>query len=128
MEKKFDEWNEIKKKSEKSSKKLFFKERDIFFIKIGENIGFEQNGKGTDFLRPVIIFKKFNNYLFMGIPLTTTEKEGKYYFEFQFTNKKSFAILSQLRAFDIKRIKHKIGYINKDDFEKLKEKVTELYS
>lgn len=79
------------------------------------------------FLRPVIILKKFNNDFFMGVPLTTTIKEGKYYFSFEFTTKKSNAILSQIRPFDVKRVKHKIGVINKEDFKKIKEKISNLY-
>jgi len=128
MNKKFDDWNIVKKSTSKIKKKVYFKERDIFFIRIGENIGFEQSGKGDMFLRPVIVLKKFNNNFFMGVPLTTTIKENKYYFNFTFTNKKSSAILSQIRAFDSKRIKHKIGVINKNDFNKLKEKIGMLYA
>ena len=128
MNKKFDEWNSVKQTTSKIKRKVYFKERDIFFIRIGENIGFEQSGKGDMFLRPVIILKKFNNNFFMGVPLTTTIKDNKYYFNFTFTNKKSSAILSQIRAFDSKRIKHKIGVINKDDFSKLKEKIGMLYA
>lgn len=127
MNSKFDNWNEIKKKTNSHKKKVYFKERDIFFIKIGENIGFEQSGKGDMFLRPVIILKKFNNDFFMGIPLSTTLKDGIYYFQFEFTNKKSNAILSQMKPFDAKRIKHKIGVINKENFKTLKEKISDLY-
>lgn len=42
---KFDEWNEEKKYIESHEIRLSFKERDIFYIKAGKNIGFEQNGK-----------------------------------------------------------------------------------
>ena len=125
--KKFDEWNKVKKNIHKSKSKIFFKERDIFYIKMGENIGFEQSGKGDIFLRPAIVLKKFNNSFFMGVPLTSTIKDGKYYFTFEFKGKNSNAILSQIRPFDTKRIKHKIGMINKDYFKKLKEKIGKLY-
>ncbi len=127
MYKKYDKWNEVKKQTSSIKKKVYFKERDIFYIKIGENIGFEQSGKGDMFLRPVVILKKFNNDFFMGIPLTTTLKEGLYYYQFEFTNKKSNAILSQMKSFDAKRIKHKIGVINQNDFKQLKEKISDLY-
>ncbi len=126
--KQFDKWNEVKKNLHTKKNKIFFKERDIFYIKLGENIGFEQSGKGDVFLRPVVILKKFNNSFFMGVPLTSTIKDGQYYFVFDFKNKKSNAILSQIRAFDTKRIKHKIGMINKNDFIKIKEKISELYN
>jgi len=114
MYKDFDKWNEIKKSTNSSNRKVYFKERDIFYIKIGENIGFEQSGKGDMFLRPVVVLKKFNNNFFMGVPLTTTIK-------------KSNTILSQMKSFDIKRIKHKIGMISERDFIKLKSKITNLY-
>ncbi len=127
MYKDFDKWNEIKKSTNSSNRKVYFKERDIFYIKIGENIGFEQSGKGDMFLRPVVVLKKFNNNFFMGVPITTTIKKGIYYFEFKFTNKKSNAILSQMKSFDIKRIKHKIGMISERNFIKLKSKITNLY-
>jgi hypothetical protein len=63
-------WNS--KKQELDSEKIHFRfrERDIFFIHIGVNIGFEQNG-GKDFLRPVVVYKKFNKHVFLGIPLTS---------------------------------------------------------
>jgi len=128
MNQKFDNWNCLKKNINIKKKKVYFKERDIFYVRIGQNIGFEQSGKGEDFLRPVIILKKFNNNFFMGIPLTSTIKKGKYYYEFRFTPKQaSNAILSQMKPFDSKRIKHKIGVINKEDFKNLKEKLNKLY-
>lgn len=76
---KFDQWNSQKKNIDKEQNKKTFHEREIWFIKIGENIGFEQNGKGDKFLRPVIIYKKFSKFVFLGIPLTRVNKDGKFY-------------------------------------------------
>jgi len=50
--KKHNEWNEVKKELDIQTKKIIFKERDIFWTSIGENIGYEQNGKGEIFSRP----------------------------------------------------------------------------
>lgn len=125
--KRFDEWNEIKKKTDQYHKKLFFKERDIFFTKLGENIGYEQNGKGDKFQRPVVILKKYNQDFFLGVPLTSVPKTGKYYFAFSFKEgATSYAILSQVRAFDKKRLMKKIGMIPKDKFEELKKCIKDL--
>ena len=38
-----EDWNTLKQITETSNKKVYFKERDIFWLKVGENIGFEQN-------------------------------------------------------------------------------------
>jgi len=34
----YDKWNEIKKETQKDKKIRLYKERDIFFIKMGQNI------------------------------------------------------------------------------------------
>ena len=44
MEENFDKWNQIKKNVQEDEKNRLFKQRDIFFINMGQNIGFEQNG------------------------------------------------------------------------------------
>lgn len=37
----FDEWNEVKKMTQDESVTVGFKQRDIFYIRMGQNIGFE---------------------------------------------------------------------------------------
>ncbi|MBU4536708.1 type II toxin-antitoxin system PemK/MazF family toxin [Patescibacteria group bacterium] len=122
----FDKWNIQKKSIDSFENKKSFHDREAWFINLGENIGFEQNGKGQEFLRPVLIYKKFFKNVFLGIPLTKVFKEGKFYFNFLFQNNKSNAILSQIRLFDSKRLKYKIGKISVGDFNKIKEKIIEL--
>ncbi|MFC1615269.1 type II toxin-antitoxin system PemK/MazF family toxin [Patescibacteria group bacterium] len=122
----FDGWNIQKKITDNKENKKTFHEREAWFIKIGENVGFEQNGKGEKFLRPVIIYKKFSKNVFLGIPLTRAIKEGKFYSIFDFKSKKSNAILSQIRLFDSKRLCYPIGRMSKGDYGKLKEKLIEL--
>jgi len=121
--KQFDKWNKVKQNIENKNN-VYFHNRDIFYAHIGENIGYEQSGKGDNFVRPVLIYKKFNNNVFLGIPLSTTSNRGKYYFEFNFKEKKnSVAILSQIKLIDSKRLDRKIGKINQNDFVKLKKQL-----
>ena len=54
--KNFDDWNIVKQRTEQKQHIANFKEREIFWANIGENIGFEQSGKGNDFMRPLLIF------------------------------------------------------------------------
>jgi len=89
MPKKFTSWNNIKINIEKKKEKIYFKEREIYWANIGENIGFEQGGKGDDFTRPLLIFKKFSNNIFFGIPLSTKRKNGSFFFEFIFKDANS---------------------------------------
>jgi len=104
-----------------------FKERDVWICNIGENIGFEEDGKGNDFTRPVLILKVFNRKFCHVVPLSTTENRGRYYCSFNGnTGKTSVAILSQTRSIDASRLHEKIGKISKEDFNKIKKQILEL--
>ena len=122
----FDKWNEVKKITSTKNYPLHFREREIYFIRIGKNIGFEQNGKGDFFLRPVLILRKFNRYFFIGIPLTSQPKNDIFHFPFQLKGKQSYVILSQLRSFDANRLERKIGTIPHEEFSLLKKRLKEV--
>lgn len=125
--KNFDQWNEVKKNLHRKEKIASFKEREIYWTNIGENVGFEQAGKGDDFTRPVLILKKFTKNMFFGIPLSTKSKSGSFFFEFNFLgDKPSTALLMQARMFDVKRLDKRMGMIHKDDFENLKKAFGDL--
>src|SRR3989339_1919442 len=116
----FINWHKIKSKVELKENRINFQIRDVFSCSIGENVGFEQDGRGDEFLRPVVIIKKFNNEVLWAIPLTKTEKKNRYYFSFKLGRKVSVAILSQMRLIDAKRLKYKIGNVKIADFMELK--------
>jgi len=122
----FDQWNIQKKIIDARKNTKTIKERYIAFLQMGENVGFEQNGKGEKFLRPVLIYKKFSNHLFLGIPLTSKLKKERFYAEFSFKDRKSTAILSQIRLFDSKRIEYISGRISQDQFQKIKKRLIAL--
>ena len=126
----YNNWNEIKITIENENIIVGFKERDIFYMNMGKNIGFEQDGKGENFVRPVVIIKGFNKNMFFGIPLSTKMKEGKFYYKFRFQKKdelvENIALLSQMRLFSTKRLLNKIGVISKEDFIKMKNEFKSL--
>lgn len=127
--KKFNEWNEVKKRTE--NKKIIpkIRQREIYWANIGENIGFEQNGKGNEFMRPLLIFKKFSNNMFFGMPLSTqVKKDGSFFFEFSFKESEiSTVLIVQGKLFDAKRLDRKIGKMSLVDFDKLKLKFKGLF-
>lgn len=128
--KKFNDWNEVKKRTEQKKIIPNIRQREIYWANIGENIGFEQNGKGSDFMRPLLIFKKFSSNMFFGIPLSTQKKnDGSFFFEFSFKdNEISTALIVQGKLFDAKRLDRKIGKISVEDFSKLKLKFKGLFN
>ena len=125
-QKDFEKWNKQKVETEAYVNKKAFKERQLWMISMGENIGHEQCGKGGDFLRPVIVFKKFSKDLFLGIPLTTTIRRARFYCNFPFHGSESSAILSQIRLYDAKRLRYKKGMISLGDYSRVKNKLIAL--
>ena len=121
--KNFDEWNEIKKNIHKKETILKFSKRDIFFINLGQNIGYEQNGVGDEFLRPVLILRKFNKRFFLGVLLSSKNKNNPFYYKI---GEDSFAILSQVRTFDAKRLSYFVKRLNENKFFEVVEKISDL--
>ena len=126
MSKEFNKWNILKQELHGRKKENYFKERDVFWVSIGVNVGFEQDGKGKIFSRPVLVMKKYNKNMFLGIPLSTQIKQGSFFFEFLLNGKPSNALLVQTRVYDAKRLENKIGKINQEDFNNLKSRFREL--
>lgn len=124
----YDNWNEIKKIIEKKDSIFTFKVREIYWLNVGQNIGYEVYGKGEEFLRPVLIFRKFSKDSFLGIPLTSQPKNDMFHFNFYPMGKDKInsAILSQIKLFSAKRIHDKMGKMSIDDFSELKNKLREL--
>ncbi len=129
----FDKWNEIKKTTHNNERKLGIKPREIFWAKIGQNIGSEEYGKDENFARPVIIVRKLTHDLFIGVPLTSTIKNNDYFHSFYYNNKinglvENSAMILQVKVFSIKRLMNKIGMIQKDDFNQVVIKLQKIVS
>lgn len=128
--KNFDEWN-TEKKSIHTIKmpEFYINEREIWFTKMGENIGFEENGK-KHFLRPVLVIKKIGN-LFFTVAMTSKGKEKNSFYhklsEIELQNPKyknsSFLILSQVKVMDKRRFVEHVGNVSSKEFGRIKEKL-----
>lgn len=113
----FDSWNIKKQKIDNDKPKLpYFKEREIWWLSIGVNVGYEEDGKHEDFLRPVLVITKFNQELFLGVPLSTKVKDNRYYIKIKLKGRTISAMISQIRTFSSKRILYKLGELDSQDF------------
>ena len=126
MTKNYQKWHTKKEFLQDDKVRPFFHEREIWFCSLGENVGFEQDGRGEEFLRPVIVVRKFNQEVCWGVPLTKNKKKGPYYFSFSLDEEVSTAILSQIRLIDSKRLQYKIGDLSDVDFLEIKKRLTQL--
>jgi hypothetical protein len=124
-EKDFWGWHQKKEKLNKEAPPNFH-EREIWHCYLGVNIGYEQDGAGTDFMRPILVIRKFNNDIFWGIPLTRTIKQSPYYFSFTFKGQSGSAVLSQLRLIDARRLYVYKGDMRRSDFRFLRQRIKAL--
>ena len=122
--KNFQDWFSLKPKLDKNNHKPpFVSERDIWWCRLGENIGVEISGKGKEFARPVIVIRKFSQKILLVVPTTTklnfsdgTPKEGSRFIKFTYKDKIMLACLEQIRTIDYRRLKNKMGQLDKKDF------------
>ncbi|MBI4158282.1 MAG: type II toxin-antitoxin system PemK/MazF family toxin [Candidatus Yanofskybacteria bacterium] len=123
----FKKWHGIKENLDGRKSEVFFHEREIWWCSLGVNIGFEQDGTGKDFQRPIVIIKKFNLDACLAVPLTTTQKKGKYYFKVgEVDGREATAVFSQVRFINRKRLANKVGVLEENIFNKLFEAIIQV--
>jgi mRNA interferase MazF len=121
MEKDFEGWNLKKQALNVSGRNKFCHPREIWWCSLGVNIGFEQDGTGKNFDRPVIVVRKFNENVFWGAALIGRKKEGTFYFPIgMIADREASVVLSQIRIIDIGRLIRKIVTIDERTFGNLK--------
>lgn len=126
MLKDFTKWFKGKTNVHNEKARPFFHEGEVWSATLGANIGFEQDGRGEQYLRPIVVIKKFNKEICWGVPLTKNQKRGPYYFSFVLNGETSTAILSQIRLVDAKRLFYRIGTVTETDFAEMKKRLKAL--
>jgi mRNA interferase MazF len=127
-EKRFPEWMECKEHIHNVGRLSAIKEREVWWVAVGENVGVEINGKSGRFSRPVLIYKKLSKFGFLGIPLTSQEHGGSWYVPFDFQGETSYATLAQIRVMSVSQLYgNVIGRISKADFRAICKGFDNLY-
>lgn len=114
MSKDFTLWHRVKGGIERTTTRVTFNEREIWWCSIGLNIGYEVFGKNNQFSRPVLILRKYSDSTFFGIPLTTQIKSHYSQFHFDFKGVKQGALLDQARTMDAKRLYQPMGTLSEN--------------
>lgn len=129
--KSFNRRNKLKKQIHYSTpeEKFYVNKQEIRFAHLWLNIGYEQDGRGNKYLRPVLVLKKLGN-VFWAVPLTTKWKDNYFYHKLpsQYLEKESHLILSQIRVLDKSRFLDKIGRLSYNDFAAVKKKLKAFLS
>lgn len=93
---------------------------------MGMNIGHEVDGKSELFSRPVLVVRKFNSHIFLGVPLTTKIKQNPYYHPTCFRDRDQCVMLSQIRLWESRRLTRKIGQLPKNQFEEVRKALRKM--
>ena len=111
----FDSWNTHKKEIHSKGENKFYRAGEIWWCTLGVNIGFEQDGSGNDGQRPILIPKGFSRQVCLVVPLTTSKKKNPYHISLGLVdNKQSFAIISQVRLIDTKRLINRVAVLEEN--------------
>jgi mRNA interferase MazF len=122
----FEGWHKLKQHIQETHRPPTFKHRELWWCSIGVNIGDEMDGKNKFFNRPVLVIRKFNEYIFYGIPMTTKIKDNPYYFPVTIKGEKQCVLISQMRLYDSRRLTHLMGKMSQDTFNEVREAVKAL--
>ncbi|CAN5773069.1 hypothetical protein BH11PAT2_BH11PAT2_10340 [soil metagenome] len=126
--KRFLEWIRIKSALDETIYRApYVSEGDVWWVNIGENVGYELNGKSKIFTRPVVIYKKFSHNFYFVIPATTKIHIGDWYIPYTHRGQKAAACLHQARSIDYRRLHNKMGTLDDADFKRIKEGFKALY-
>jgi mRNA interferase MazF len=117
----FAGWNDLKIQLNSLAEVPGFQEREIWWCCLGINIGHEMDGKNRLYSRPVLVLRKFNKHVFLGLPLTTKIKSNPYYYPIHFKERDQCVMLSQLRLWESKRLTTRMGRLSSPQFEQVKE-------
>lgn len=126
MEKDFDQWNKEKKRTHARHPRLYTV-REIWWCRLGVNVGTEQDGSDKLFLRPVVIICAFGSDACLVVPLTTSAREHPLRVSVgEVQGEKARANISQMRTIDTRRLIEKIGFLEEHLFQELKKRVKAL--
>lgn len=121
------EWTKLKIRIEsKENSSFYFREREIWWANLGVNVGYEQDGKNKRFERPVLVLKKFGRDVFWGIPMSSKQKEGVFYYIVEHNGSRYTILLTQLRLMSAKRLVRKLRTLSQKEFNNCKQRVKAL--
>lgn len=120
---KLSKWNNVKYSTHIKQRVPWIHNGEVWWCRVGENIGNEMNGKHENSLRPVYIFKKTSPYGAIVIPLTSKDKTGSWYYKFYLNNQYETLNFSQIKAISVYRLENRLGVVDSSIKREIKDKL-----
>ena len=126
MQKDFNGWNDVKIETNAEEPRRYTV-RELWWCRIGVNVGSEQDGKGEEYSRPCLILRGFGPDGCLVIPLTTSVREHPLRIAIgEVEGQQARANLSQIRVIDTRRLVRKIGFLDKDAFDRIRKAAKDI--
>lgn len=105
--------------NEVSEKQVFYREKEIWWTALGQNIGYEINGKNELYERPVLILKKYNADTCFVLPFTTQIKHPVPWYQIFISPKLGAVNLTQGRTISSKRLLRRYEMLGGEKYEQI---------
>jgi len=126
MQKDFDRWNKVKKRTDAEQQRRYTA-REVWWCRLGVNIGTEQDGSESNFVRPILILRGFGSNACLVVPLTTSTREHPLRIPIGIVaGKYARANISQLRTIDTRRLMEKMSFLDQKQFELIRKAVKDM--
>jgi mRNA-degrading endonuclease toxin of MazEF toxin-antitoxin module len=101
---------------------IYFEEREIWWVALGKNIGYEVDGKNDLFERPVLILKKYSKDMCFVLPMTTQVKKDAPWYQIQVIIEDELrgVNITQGRVISTKRLLRKKDKLDSEQFESIR--------
>ena len=122
----FDEWNTLKKGLQKKETNIRFKEAEIWWVSIGQNIRSESYWKWKHYRRPVLVLRKLSKDTCICIPLSSQVKNWTWFCEYKHKWEDATALLYQIKMIHTNRFQRRLWHMDDTDFKNIKKRLKEL--
>lgn len=127
MRKTYTEWMRRKRNINNHGVRIKqYREGNIYWAYIGENVGMEQDGNKKFFTRPVLVLKGLAFSLFICVPISSKNKNGPFYMPIQTENIHGVLLLNQIRVMDTLRLGDLLDVLPRRKLRKIKRKTARL--
>lgn len=125
--KRFKEWFAVKERINDEIRGHVIAVGEVRWCSIGVNVGEEIDGKGDEFLRPVLVIDTVGSRTALVVPLSTKIKKTVGYMLIHFNNKDQSLVISNIRVVSQKRLLRRIGKLPGNRLKEIKEEIKKFY-